>query len=188
MELVSRAIIFATKAHDQMRRKNSEVPYIIHPLEAAVIVSTMTSDQEVIAAAVLHDVVEDTGVTIEEVYEEFGEYVRFLVASETENKREDQPADSTWKIRKEESLEDLKKAKDVNILKVWLGDKLANIRSIYEEWKVNGDKMWVNFNQKDPKEHAWYYTTIAEYTSALKEYRAWQEYNEIVKIVFGKGE
>ena len=81
-----------------------------------------------------------------------------------------------------------KNAKDVNILKVWLGDKLANVRSIYEEWKINGDKMWVNFNQKDPKEHAWYYKTIAEYTSALKEYRAWQEYNEIVKIVFGKGE
>jgi myo-inositol-1(or 4)-monophosphatase len=188
MELVSKAIIFATKAHDKMRRKNSEVPYIIHPLEAAVIVSTMTSNQEVIAAAVLHDVVEDAGITIEQVYEEFGEYVRFLVASETENKRENLPSDLTWKIRKEESLEDLKNAKDVNILKVWLGDKLANIRSIYEEWKINGDKMWVHFNQKDPKEHAWYYKTIAEYTSALKEYRAWQEYNEIVKIVFGKGE
>ena len=188
MELVSKAIVFATKAHDKMRRKNSEVPYIIHPLEAAVIVSTMTSNQEVIAAAVLHDVVEDAGITIEQVYEEFGEYVRFLVASETENKRENLPSNLTWKIRKEESLEDLKNAKDVNILKVWLGDKLANIRSIYEEWKINGDKMWVHFNQKDPKEHAWYYKTIAEYTSALKEYRAWQEYNEIVKIVFGKGE
>lgn len=188
MELVSKAIIFATKAHDKMRRKNSEVPYIIHPLEAAVIVSTMTSNQEVIAAAVLHDVVEDAGITIEQVYEEFGEYVRFLVDSETENKREDLPSDLTWKIRKEESLEDLKNAKDINILKVWLGDKLANIRSIYEEWKINGDKMWVHFNQKDPKEHAWYYKTIAEYTRALKEYRAWQEYNEIVKIVFGKGE
>jgi myo-inositol-1(or 4)-monophosphatase len=188
MELVSKAIIFATKAHDKMRRKNSEVPYIIHPLEAAVIVSTMTSNQEVIAAAVLHDVVEDAGITIEQVYEEFGEYVRFLVASETENKRENLPSDLTWKIRKEESLEDLKNAKDINILKIWLGDKLANIRSIYEEWKINGDKMWVHFNQKDPKEHAWYYKTIAEYTSALKEYRAWQEYNEIVRIVFGKGE
>lgn len=188
MELVSKAIVFATKAHDKMRRKNSEVPYIIHPLEAAVIVSTMTSNQEVIAAAVLHDVVEDAGITIEQVYEEFGEYVRFLVASETENKRENLPSDLTWKIRKEESLGDLKNAKDINILKVWLGDKLANIRSIYEEWKINGDKMWVHFNQKDPKEHAWYYKTIAEYTSELKEYRAWQEYNEIVKIVFGKGE
>ena len=187
MELVSKAIIFATKAHDGMRRKKSEVPYIIHPLEAAVIVSTMTDDQEVIASAVLHDVVEDAGVTIEEIYKEFGERVGLLVASETENKREDQPADSTWKIRKEESLVDLKNAKDVNILKVWLGDKLANMRSIYEEWKVNGDNMWVNFNQKDPNEHAWYYRNIAEYTSALKEYRAWQEYNELVKIVFGKG-
>jgi myo-inositol-1(or 4)-monophosphatase len=188
MELVSKAIIFATKAHDKMRRKNSEVPYIIHPLEAAVIVSTMTSNQEVIAAAVLHDVVEDAGITIEQVYEEFGEYVRFLVASETENKRENLPSDLTLKIRKEESLEDLKNAKDVNILKVWLGDKLANIRSIYEEWKINGDKMWENFNQNDPREHAWYYRTIAKYTSDLKEYRAWKEYKEILNKVFGQGE
>ena len=188
MELVSRAIYFATKAHDGMRRKNSEVPYIMHPLEAAVIVSTMTDDQEVIAAAILHDVVEDTDITIEEVYSEFGERVGLLVASETENKREDLPSNLTWKIRKEESLIDLKNAKDVNILKVWFGDKLANMRSFYEDYKVNGDKMWVKFNQTNPSEHAWYYRSIAEYTSALKDYRAWQEYNELVKIVFGKGE
>ena len=85
MELVSEAIAYAVKVHDGMRRKESDVPYIIHPLEAAVIVSTMTDDQQVIASAVLHDVVEDTDVTIEEIEERFGKRIRDLVESETEN-------------------------------------------------------------------------------------------------------
>ena len=80
MELVSKAIIFATKAHDGMRRKKSEVPYIIHPLEAAVIVSTMTDDQEVIASAVLHDVVEDTPLTLDDLRKEFPEDVVQIIA------------------------------------------------------------------------------------------------------------
>ncbi|MBR4304329.1 MAG: HD domain-containing protein, partial [Clostridia bacterium] len=57
MELVTEALIFAAKAHDGMRRKKSESPYIMHPMEAAVIVSSMTDDQDLIAAAILHDVV-----------------------------------------------------------------------------------------------------------------------------------
>ena len=61
MELVSEAIAFAVKAHDGMRRKKGNVPYILHPMEAAVIVSTMTEDQNLIAAAILHNVVEDSG-------------------------------------------------------------------------------------------------------------------------------
>ena len=67
MELVSEAIAFAVQAHDGMRRKKGDVPYILHPLEAAVIVGTMTSDQHLIAAAVLHDVVEDTDYTLEDL-------------------------------------------------------------------------------------------------------------------------
>ena len=91
MELVSEALIFAAGAHDKMRRKKSDAPYILHPMEAAVIVGSMTDDQSLIAAAVLHDVVEDAGVSIEEVGEKFGARVRELVGSETENKREELP-------------------------------------------------------------------------------------------------
>lgn len=186
MELVSKAIIFATKAHDGMRRKSSSIPYIIHPLEAAVIVSTMTEDQEVIAAAVLHDVVEDTQITSEQILSEFGKRVQELVASETENKRNEIPSQLSWKIRKEESLEVLKNATDINVLKVWLGDKLANVRSLYEEYKLKGNDLWLKFNQKDQNEQAWYYFSIAEYTKKLSNYRAWQEYNDLIKIIFEK--
>ena len=130
MELVSEAINYAVKAHDGMRRKKSDLPYIIHPLEAAVIVGTMTDDQEVIAAAVLHDVVEDTNISIEEIEERFGKRVRDLVESETEKKRIGIPAKASWRIRKEESLEILRNSNDIGVLMIWLGDKLANMRSI----------------------------------------------------------
>ena len=187
MELASEAIIFATKAHDGMRRKKSEAPYILHPMEAAVIVGTMTDDQNLIAAAALHDVVEDAGINIEEIEEKFGKRVRELVGSETEDKRADLPPADTWRVRKEETLAALKSTDDIAVLMVWIGDKLANMRAIYRGWKVEGDAMWQRFNQKDPNEQAWYYRSIAELTSRLSDTSAWLEYKTLTELVFGKG-
>ena len=188
MELVSEAIAFAVKAHDGMRRKKNDTPYILHPMEAAVIVGTMTNDQNIIAAAALHDVVEDTDITIEEIEERFGKRVRDLVWSETEDKRADRPPADTWRIRKEESLEVLKNTDDIGVLMVWLGDKLANIRSLYRDFKVEGNAMWQRFNQKDANEQAWYYRSIATLTKALSDTPAWLEYKTLTELVFGKGE
>ncbi len=188
MELVSEAIAFAVKAHDGMRRKNSETPYILHPMEAAVIVGSMSDDQNLLAAAALHDVVEDAEITLEEIEEKFGSRVRELVESETEDKRADLPPADTWRIRKEESLEDLKNTDDIGVLMVWLGDKLANMRSIYREFKVEGEAMWQRFNQKDVAQQAWYYCTIAELTNRLSDTSAWREYKALTELVFGKGE
>lgn len=187
MELVSEAISFAVKAHDGARRKQSNIPYIMHPLEAAVIVSTMTEDQNVISAAVLHDVVEDTTVTINEIEEKFGKRIAQLVASETEDKRADLPPEETWRIRKEESLKVLKNTDDIAVLMVWLGDKLANIRSVYRDQKRLGDDIWQRFNQKDPEQHRWYYTSVADLTEKLKDYPVWQEYKTLTQSVFEKG-
>ena len=184
MDKVTQAIEFAAKAHDGMERKKDKTPYILHPLEAATIVGTMTSDRDVISAAVLHDIVEDTEFTIDEIEEKFGKRVRQLVESETEDKRADLPPEDTWRIRKEESLEDLKNSEDVSVLMLWLGDKLSNMRSFYRIHKTEGSAMWQSFNQKDPEEQFWYYSRVAELTSSLKDYPAWKEYNELVKIVF----
>ena len=188
MELVSEAIAFAVKAHDGMRRKKSEAPYILHPMEAAVIVGTMTDDQNLIAAAALHDVVEDAGITIEEIEKRFGKRVRELVESETEDKRADLPPESTWRIRKEESLEALTNTDDIGVLMVWLGDKLANMRAIYRDFKVEGEAMWRRFNQKDASEQAWYYRSIVSLTKVLSDTSAWLEYKTLTELVFGKGE
>lgn len=186
MELVSEAIAFAVRAHDGMRRKKSELPYILHPMEASVIVSTMTADQNLIAAAALHDVVEDAGITVEEIEARFGKRVRELVESETEDKRADLPPADTWRIRKEESLEALKNADDVAVLIVWLGDKLSNMRSIYRDFKAEGIRMWQRFNQKDASEQAWYYRSIVKLTERLSDTSAWLEYKTLTELVFGK--
>ena len=187
MELVSEAIIFAAKVHDGMRRRKSDSPYVLHPLEAAVIVGSMTADQNLIAAAVLHDVIEDAGVAVEEIEEKFGKRVRELVASETEDKRSDLPPAETWRIRKEESLAVLRDTDDMDVLMVWMGDKLANMRAIYRDFKVEGHAMWQRFNQKDVGQQAWYYRTIADLTKRLSDTPAWIEYKALTDLVFGKG-
>ncbi len=186
MELVSEAIMFAVAAHDGMRRKKSETPYILHPMEAAVIVGTMSDDQELIAAAVLHDAIEDAGIAIETIEAKFGKRVRALVGSETEDKRADLPPSATWRIRKEESLLVLKKTDDTAVLMVWLGDKLANMRAIYRDFKVEGNAMWQRFNQKNVEEQAWYYRSIAKLTERLSDTTAWLEYKTLTELVFGK--
>ena len=188
MELVSEAISFAVKAHDGMRRKKSEAPYILHPMEAAVIVGTMTDDQQLIAAAALHDVVEDAGIALDDIEARFGKRVRELVESETEDKREELPPSATWRVRKEESLATLKNTEDIGVLMVWIGDKLANMRAIYRDFKVEGSAMWQRFNQKDEAQQAWYYRSIAELTAALSDTSAWLEYKTLTELVFGKGE
>ena len=143
MDKVTKAIEFAAKAHDGMERKKDKTPYILHPLEAATIVGTMTSDQDIISAAVLHDVVEDTEITIEEIEETFGSRVRALVESETEDKRAELPPEDTWRIRKEESLEELASCGDRDVLMLWLGDKLSNMRSFYRIWKIISCISWM---------------------------------------------
>ncbi|MBO5945092.1 MAG: bifunctional (p)ppGpp synthetase/guanosine-3',5'-bis(diphosphate) 3'-pyrophosphohydrolase [Clostridia bacterium] len=184
MELVSEAVIFAVKAHDGMRRKKSEAPYILHPMEAAVIVGTMTDDQNLIAAAALHDVVEDAGVSIDEIGEKFGPRVRELVGAETEDKRAELPPAETWRVRKEESLEVLAKTEDIGVLMVWIGDKLANMRAIFRDWKTYGHAMWQKFNQSDVSQQAWYYRSIVKLTERLSDTSAWIEYKALTELVF----
>ena len=184
-DLVSDAIVFSTKAHDGMRRRKSEVPYVLHPMEVGAIIGTMTEKQEVIAAGVLHDVVEDAGITMEEIGEKFGSRVMELVASETENKREDLPPEETWRIRKEESLEKLRSTDDIDVLMLWMGDKLSNIRTIYRDFLIEGDALWSKFHQSDINVQAWYYRSIMKYTERLSNTLAWIEYKTLVEKIFG---
>ena len=67
MKLLTKAIAFASKKHECQKRKGTDIPYIVHPLEALSIASTITNDENVLAAAVLHDVVEDCGVSVNDL-------------------------------------------------------------------------------------------------------------------------
>lgn len=182
-KVLDQALAFAIKAHEGQFRKGTQIPYILHPMEAASIVGTMTTDDEIIAAAALHDVVEDTETTVNDVIALFGSRVGSLVASESENKREDLPAESTWKIRKQETLDHLKTA-PIEVKMITLGDKLSNIRAIHRDYQAIGDELWQRFNQKDKREHYWYYSSIAQCISELDRFQAYKEYCELVDKTF----
>ena len=186
MELLGEAVLFASCAHNGMRRKNDKTPYILHPLEVATIVGTMTDDQEVLAAAVLHDTIEDAGITIDKIRDKFGDRVARLVLSETENKREELPPEQTWRIRKEESLEQLRGAEDIDVIRLWLGDKLSNLRGIFRNWRIHGDAVWQRFNQTDIGAQAWYYRSVLKLTERLSETTAWLEFKELISRMFGE--
>ena len=178
------AIGFAVKAHSGMLRKDGVTPYIVHPLEVLVIAGAMTHDPEVLAAAVLHDTVEDTGAKPDEIRERFGARVARLVSSETEDKRTDLPPSESWMIRKRESLEELLHAEDPGVKILWLSDKLANMRAFYRDWKLDGNALWKRFHQSDPAKQAWYYRKVGEYTKDLSQTEAWREYSKLTEIVF----
>jgi myo-inositol-1(or 4)-monophosphatase len=182
--LLDKAIIYAVQAHSGMVRKGTTTPYIVHPLEAAAIVASMTDEEEVIAAAVLHDVIEDTPVTENQLIEEFGVTVTSLVFAESENKLEDRPAAETWKLRKQETIDGLYNEKRLAVKMIALGDKLSNVRAMYNDYQEIGDKLWERFNQKERSEHGWYYKSIASATKELSEYPAWQEYNRLGMLMF----
>lgn len=183
-DVLDKAITFALNAHRGQTRKDGGV-YILHPLEDMTIVGTMTNDPEVLAAAVLHDTVEDTPVTAQEILDNFGERIAELVAHETEDKRPEIPPSESWKIRKEESLAVLKNS-DTETKMLWLGDKLSNMRSLSRDYDKIGAAVFERFNEKDPKEQRWYHSTILEYISELSDYPAFKEYEKLINHVFGK--
>ena len=184
ISLMDRAIVFATRAHSGTYRKGTSIPYIVHPIEAAAIVSTMTADPDMIAAAVLHDVVEDTDATVEEISFFFNERIARLVEAESENKRKDLPPQETWMVRKMETLEFLRTKADREAKILALADKLSNLRAIHRDQNTVGDKLWERFNEKDKSKHGWMYRQVANALSELSDTFAWQEYDELVRKTF----
>lgn len=183
-EVFEKAVQYALECHSGQRRKGGGLPYILHPMEAAVIVSTLTDDQEILAAAVLHDVVEDTPATVEAVAERFGPRVAALVASESEDKMRDIPAEDSWKLRKQEAIRHLAESADPAVKMICLGDKLSNLRALYRLSMGEGEGMWQYFHQKDPRQHAWYYREIAAVLKPLAEFPAYQEMMDWIERLF----
>ena len=184
-DLLDRAIIFAVKAHAGTERRGKGFPYIVHPMEAMEIVSTMTADQELLAAAALHDTVEDTDVTVEQLREEFGDRIADLVAVESDVMDEGVNEEDSWRARKEAGIQRLARAgRDAKI--VALGDKLSNMRAIARDYAAQGEAFWSIFHAKDPKQHAWRYRALGDAMRELEGTAAFSEFESLIDKVFGK--
>lgn len=180
--LLNDAIVYAVVMHRLGMRKGTTMPYIVHPLEVMHILEVMTGDKHLMAAGVLHDVVEDTDATIENVYAKFGEDVGALVEGHTEMHKED-----PWEKRKQEALAHLAQAEEREQMLV-LADKLANVRAIARDYARYGENLWQRFKRgKDVQ--SWYYHAAVKAMAALEFDSAaapfYKEFGDKVNEVFG---
>ena len=183
--LLDRAIIFAVRAHAGTERRGKGFPYIVHPMEAVEIVATMTPDQELLAAAALHDTVEDTGVTVEQIRAEFGERVAALVEAESDVFIEGISETDSWRARKQAAIDRLAAApRDAKM--VALGDKLSNMRAIARDYAVQGEALWSLFHAPHPSDHAWHYRGLADSLRELQDTFAFREFESLIHQVFDK--
>ena len=186
-DLLDRAIVFAVKAHHNTERRGKGFPYIVHPMEAVEIVATITSDQELLAAAALHDTVEDTEVTVEQLRAEFGDRVAELVFAESDRFTEGVSEEDSWHDRKQAAIDRLASAShDAKV--VAMGDKLSNMRAIWRDYQEKGDELWKIFHVTNKASHEWHYRGLAASLSELRDTFAYKEFVRLVDEVFGNGE
>ena len=182
--VLDKAIVFAVKAHAGTERRGKGFPYIVHPMEAVEIVATMTTDQELLAAAALHDTVEDTSVTLDDIRREFGERVAKLVEEESDVFMDGVNEADSWHERKQAAIDRLSRAsRDAKM--VALGDKLSNARIIYRDFVQKGDELWSIFHVTDIKEHEWHYRGLAAALKELEGTFAYSEFTDLVEKIFG---
>lgn len=184
-ELLDRAIVFAVHAHAGTERRGKGFPYIVHPLEAVEIVATMTADQELLAAAALHDVIEDTSVTKEELEQAFGERIASLVAAESDTFESGVSEEDSWHDRKRAAIERLAAASHEAKM-VALGDKLSNMRAIARDHACQGDALWQIFHVKNKSDHEWHYRGLADSLRELEDTFAFREFQRLIDQVFAQ--
>lgn len=182
-QMVQKAYCFAAAAHNGTVRKGTKIPYFYHPMETAHYAFQLSGQAEVTAAAILHDVVEDTAYSMEDLEERFPGKVAQLVGYETENKMADRTAAETWKQRKQMALSRIQSA-PLEAKMIALADKLSNIKSIEQDFRKTGNSVWERFNQNDKTQQGWYYGAMLQATSELCETPHWQEYLKIWQTLF----
>lgn len=135
------ALDLAIDAHKGQKRKGTDIPYIKHILDVYEILRNENIDNETLIIGILHDTVEDTTTTLEDIQWWFGDYVRFGVECESEDK-----TINNYFERKKEHIDRIKQA-PINIQLVNCADKLANITDIINDYNEIGEDVFKRFKQ-----------------------------------------
>ena len=183
VDLIDRAIELAVKAHKKQERKGTRKAYILHPFAVGVLLAKAGCSEQVIAAGILHDVVEDARVKPERIREEFGDKVASIVEQCTEpDKRR------AWEKRKQHTLDILKKA-GLDVRFVTCADKLHNIRTLAGDYSLLGERLWRRF-RRGREDQRWYYESLVKalrITGGDPAYqKLYKEFKTKVREVFDK--
>lgn len=184
-ERLAKAYQYAADAHSGQCRKGTKIPYFTHIITTVNYCMELTDDIEVLQAAILHDTVEDTHVTLEDLRRDFGARVAGLVEADTEDKLRDRPAPETWEIRKQETILRLARMPyDAKL--VMLADKTANAESLFKEWEQLGDAVWNKFNMKDKGKQEWYFRSVADCLAEFSDTSVRKKLMEYIDGLFGE--
>jgi len=172
MELIEKAKNIAEKAHEGQVRKTDGTPYIVHPFAVADILKKYDFGDTVIAAALVHDVLEDTDVTEEYLRQELGDEVANIVVAVSEDKS------LPWKERKKRYIETVSNAGD-SVKAVSIADKIHNAKSVLLSHAVMGEEVWNKFN-RGKEEKLWFENAMLEMLKARWKHPLMTEYETLV--------
>lgn len=153
------ALALAAGAHHDQRRKLGDDPYVVHIVHVSVILIRHGFSEDVAIAGLLHDIIEDQGVSLHEIEAEFGTAVAEMVDALTEWKSED-GLERPWEVRKQEALAHLQEASK-GAVAVKAADTLHNARSVALSLRREGPLIWSKF-KRGPAETLWYYRSVSE--------------------------
>ncbi len=156
--LIESAMRWAAMYHRYQTRKGSDLPYVQHPMAVGMTLQGLGWEESVVAAGFLHDLVEDTEVTLEMIRSEFGERIAQLVDDASERKEDAQGLKIPWETRKDEHLARLQSA-SVESRAVVLADRLHNLFSIKFDLE-HGLHDWSKFNATRDRLLAYYQRTF----------------------------
>lgn len=154
------AIRKAAWAHEQagQHRKDTDIPYIIHPVGTMMIASSVTNNEDILIACLMHDVLEDVDSSIysqEQMRADFGDHVVEIVKDVTKDGSQDD-----WRLRAEAYLERLTTKASGEAVVVSASDKIHNLLSILSDYEEVGDQLWQRFSTKNSIDQLWWYESI----------------------------
>lgn len=152
---IDRALRLAVEAHARQNRKGTSIPYITHPMGVALLLARAGASDDVIAAGLLHDTVEDCSISLEQIAHEFGLWTAVIVGGCTEPDKE-----LPWELRKQNKMHALRTAPP-EVKLVVCADKLHNVRAMREDYEAAGDQLWLRFN-RGRDQQSWYYRSMVD--------------------------
>jgi (p)ppGpp synthase/HD superfamily hydrolase len=163
LDLILQAAQFALQAHAGQVRKIGGQPYFFHPLAVGRMLLEAGMEAEVVAAGILHDTVEDTRTSLDEIEARFGGRVASWVAAVTEPDKS-----KPWQDRKQAYLDALASA-DIEVVMISLADKRDNLRSLSMAIESLGADVWDKFTKPKPDQRWYYQKLLALYSDRVEE-------------------
>ena len=139
-KLIEKATMVALNAHSGQKRKDDNSPYIAHPFMVAIKLAQNGFSEEIIAAALVHDVLEDTNVSENDLRKELGETILNVVKTLSEDKS------LPWEERKKKYIESVRNGSE-GAKAVSISDKIHNAEGVLAAYELEGPKIWKYFNR-----------------------------------------